>query len=119
MNMNEIINIVKAISEVGVLVVIAAVFIYMVYTNWKLKQERDKNDTSSFKKLISDIQEQNNNLLEKVLEANKNKSITPEQYTEHSKASQKINETLEEARVSSDASRCALVQFHNRTVIIY
>lgn len=119
MEPNQILEIAKAIGELGVLVVIAAVFIYMVYQNWKMKQERDKNDTSSFKKLISDIQEQNNNLLEKVLDASKTKTITPEQFTENSKASQKINEALERARLNNDASRCALVQFHNRTDIIY
>ena len=114
MNIEEILNVIKAIGEVGVLIVIAAVFIYMVYQNWKMKQERDKNDTSNFKKLISDIQEQNNNLLEKVLDANKHRNITPEQFTEHSKATSKINEALERARSNNDASRCALVQFHNR-----
>lgn len=119
MEISEILNVVKAIGEVGVLVVIAAVFIYMVYTNWKLKQERDKNDTSSFKKLISDIQQQNNELIQKVIEANQSKTITPEQFTEHSKATQKIDEALERARLNNDASRCALVQFHNRTDTTY
>ena len=91
----------------------------MVYQNWKTKQERDLKNDSNLKELIEDIQKQNNDLLEKVLEASKIKNITPEQYTEHSKATSKINEALEKARSSNDASRCALVQFHNRTVITY
>lgn len=114
MDANQIIELAKAIGEVGILIIISAVFIYMVYQNWKIKQERDNNNDSNFKKLISSIQDQNNDLLNKVLDASRNKSITPEQYTEHSKASQKINEALEQARSNNNASRCALVQFHNR-----
>ena len=113
MDINQILELAKAIGELGILVIIASVFIYMVYQNWKIKQTKDSSNEESFKKLISDIQEQNNNLLEKILEVTTPKSITPEQFTEHSKASQKINEALERARSNNDASRCALVQFHN------
>lgn len=113
MNIDEILNLAKAIGELGILIIIAAVFIYMVYQNWKIKQERDNKDNNSYKGLIEEIQNQNNKLVEKLIEASQKASITPEQYENQSRIGTKINEILEQLRDCNDASRASLVQFHN------
>lgn len=113
MNIDEILNLAKAIGELGILIIIAAVFIYMVYQNWKIKQERDNKDNNSYKGLIEEIQNQNNTLVEKLIEASQKATITPKQYETQSKVGTKINDTLEHMRESNDASRASLVQFHN------
>ena len=43
--MNEALALSKSIAELGILIVIAGAFIYMVYQNWKIKNEKDKTDT--------------------------------------------------------------------------
>ena len=40
--MNEALALSKSIAELGILIIIAGAFIYMVYQNWKIKNEKDK-----------------------------------------------------------------------------
>ena len=54
-----------------------------------------------------------NDLVDKLISANRPQTITAEQYNNTSKIGNEINEALEKARLKTDASRACLVQFHN------
>ena len=111
--MNEALALSKSIAELGILIIIAGAFIYMVYQNWKIKNEKDKTESEQLNKLVQDIQAQNNDLVDKLISANRPQTITAEQYNNTSKIGNEINEALEKARLKTDASRACLVQFHN------
>lgn len=111
--MEDAITMARLISELGVLVVIAAVFIIIVILEWKSKNKEDSLNNDNYKKLIEEIQSQNNDLVQKLIENNKKPTITPEQYNTRSKVAKEINDSLERAREKSNATRVYLAQYHN------
>lgn len=113
--MTEVLEVAKSIGELGIFVVIAAAFIYMVYQNWKIKNDKDKEDSAKYNQVMDDIRTQNNDLVDKLVSIKKQYNITPEQYNNTSKLGNEINDALERIRNKTDASRACLVQFHNRT----
>lgn len=95
------VEIINAISETGVLIVITGIFLYTYINDKKKQEERDKQYNESLR-LLS---ESNNNIAELVRLLNTNSCNNDKLLREHDGRAIEMNQTLFEIRTLVDKKR--------------
>lgn len=110
----ELVTIIKAISEVGVLLLCAAVVIWQV-VNDKIRQNKKNDDYSSITQdIIEKLGEQNDLMLQQIIQkVDAGHIITSEEDKDISKVERELETYLSQILKDTNANRVSLFRYHN------
>ncbi len=110
----EIVTIIKAISEVGVLVLCAAVVIWQVINDRNRQNKREEEDGSITQDIIDQLKEQNDLMLKEIIQkVDMGHTITQEEDKDISKVEKELELYLSQILKETNANRVSLFRYHN------
>lgn len=110
----EIVTIIKAISEVGVLVLCAAVVIWQVINDRNRQNKREEEDSSITQDIIDKLKEQNDLMLKEIIQkVDMGHTITQEEDKDISKVEKELELYLSQILKETNANRVSLFRYHN------
>lgn len=110
----ELVTIIQLISEVGILIICAAVVIWQVITD-KTKQQKHQDSFQEISEsIIKSLKDQNNFMLEQIInKVDTGHTISPEEDSNISKIERELEMYLAEILRETGANRASLFRYHN------
>lgn len=111
--MVEWLEVAKAISELGILVVCAALVVVMFWLNYKRNNKKEDDKDTKLNELMDKVQKQNDMLVQQIVSGVVKHNLSDEQNSSLTKIEKEINQYLKEIQMKTNASRVSLVRYHN------
>lgn len=111
--MAEWLEVAKAIGELGVLVICAALVLLIFWLNYKRGNQKDDERDDKMTTLVNKIQEQNDMLVNRIVQGVTGHNLSNEENSALSYVEKEINDSLKFLQSKVDASRVSLVRYHN------
>lgn len=109
----ECIEVVKAIAEVGVLVVCAAMVITIFWLNYKRNNDKEDKKDDKLDEIMKRVQEQNDLLVKEIISGITGHTLSNEENSMLTQVEDKINEYLKIVQQETNATRVCLIRYHN------
>lgn len=111
--MAEWLEVAKAIGELGVFVVCAALVLLIFWLNYKRGNQKDDEKDDKMTTLVNKIQEQNDMLVNRIVQGVAGHNLSNEENSALSYVEKEINDSLKFLQSKVNASRVSLVRYHN------
>ena len=110
----ELIAVIKALLEVGVLALCSAVVIWQVINDKKRQLERDSNYSSFTQEIINQLRDQNDLMLQQIIKkVDMGHTITKEEDNDTARVEKELELYLSQILKETNANRVSLFRYHN------
>ena len=114
MNILDLLTIIKALAEFGILIICGAVVVWQNVNDKIRQKERDEEYSTLTQNIIKQLKEQNNFMLQQIIQkVDAGHIITSEEDSDISKVEKELEIYLSEILKEINANRVSLFRYHN------